>query len=144
MPIASIEFAELEKKIKISRKPALHYLAPKLGVVYVVAVTRDNCPACKRQKLGLNKLASDVSKRCGQKAVFVRLRVRQPPGNTAESLRAKDLFGHYFYPTVLILMRTKDKGAIEFYRSVSPGMSELKRKIETAVETATMLKEQNC
>jgi hypothetical protein len=52
------------------------------------------------------------------------------------------MFGHYFYPTNLILLRTRDRGAIEYYRNVSPHMSELRRNIEVAVETVTMIKKE--
>jgi hypothetical protein len=52
------------------------------------------------------------------------------------------MFGHYFYPTNLILLRTKDRGAIEYYRNASPDMRELGKNIEAAVETATMMKKE--
>lgn len=54
-------------------------------------------------------------------------------------MRCKEVFGHYFYPTNLILLRTKDRGVVEFYRNVSPRMSELKRGIQTALDIAKML-----
>jgi hypothetical protein len=50
------------------------------------------------------------------------------------------VFGHYFYPTALILLRTRDRGAIEYYRNASPQMDELRKNIEAALKTATMIK----
>jgi hypothetical protein len=140
MQIDSIEFAKFEKDISKSRKSVLDHLAPRVGKVYVVAITRERCPACHKQKPGLDKLAATVKQKHGGKVVFVRIHVRRPPNSEEESLRSKDMFGHYFYPTNLILLRTRDRGAIEFYKSASPHMSELARNIEIAAETVTMIK----
>jgi hypothetical protein len=74
----------------------------------------------------------------GKRVVFIRVHVRHPTEKDKESLRSKDVLGHYFYPTNLILLRTKDRGAVEYYRNVSPRMSELRRSIEAAVEIAQM------
>jgi thiol-disulfide isomerase/thioredoxin len=140
MPIDQIEFAKLEKDIAGTGKLVLDLLAPDLGRVYVVSITRDGCPACEKQKPKLDELTKKIGQKHENKVVFTRIHVRQPSGDTAESLRAKDVFGHYFYPTNLILFRTRDRGAIELYRNVSPRMSELEKNIETALEIATMIK----
>lgn len=139
MSIDQLEFTELEKQISKKAKPALQLLALGLGKVHVIAISRDNCPACKRQKPKLDKLAKDMAKKHGDKVGFIRIHVKQPSGDITESLRAKDVFGHYFYPTNLILFRTKDRGAVEYYRNPSPRMSELRRNIETALKIAAML-----
>jgi thiol-disulfide isomerase/thioredoxin len=104
-----------------------------------VAVTRDGCPACQRQKPKFDKLAQETASKQGDKVAFIRVHVKQPQGNVSESLRAKDVLRHYFYPTTLVLIRTKDRGAVELYRSISPRMNELKSIIEKAVEIATAL-----
>jgi len=139
MPIRQIEFTDIEKEIRKTGKSVLNLLAPEMGKAYVVAITRDACPACEKQKPQLNKLADAVSKKHGEDVVFIRVHVKQPEGNTTESLRAKDLFLHYFYPTNLILFRTKDRGAIELYKNASPEMPELEKNIESALETAKAL-----
>ena len=142
MLIKKIEFPKLEKKISEIGKPVLDYLAPDIGKVYVVAITRDGCPVCERQKPKLKKLAKSVTEKFGSKVSFTQVHVRQPPGSRKESLRSKDILGHYFYPTNMILLRTPDRGAIEYYRNVSPEMDEIKRNIEIAVETATMIEKE--
>jgi thiol-disulfide isomerase/thioredoxin len=139
MPINQVEFIELEKHVSKKAKPALQLLAPELGKVYIIAITRDNCPACKRQKPKLDKLAKDMEEKHGNNAVFTSIHVKQLHGDTSESQRAKTMLNHYFYPTNLILIKTKDRGTIEYYRNASPTMSELGRNIENALETATML-----
>jgi len=138
MSIRKIEFTDLEKKISKTGKSHLDLLASEIGKVYVIAVTRDGCPACERQKPKMDELAKSTAEKHGKRVVFIRVHVRHPNEKDKESLRSKDVFGHYFYPTNLILLRTKDRGAVEYYRNVSPRMSELRRSIEAAVEIAQM------
>lgn len=142
MLINTIEFTKLEKKISDTGKCHLDYLAPDIGRVYVVAVTRDGCPACEKQKPKLNKLAKDTAEKYGDRVVFTRVHVRQPSGSQEESLRSKGVLDHYFYPTNLVLLRTVDRGAIEFYRNVSPEMDELEKNIEIALKIATMIEKE--
>jgi thiol-disulfide isomerase/thioredoxin len=142
MAIGKIEFTKLEKETAKKGKPVLNRLASDIGKVYVVSITRDGCPACKRQKPRLDRLAKSIFEKHGNKVIFTRVHVKQPSGDTTESLRAKDVFGHYFYPTSLILLKTRDRGAMEYYRNVSPDMRELEKNIETALETATMIEKE--
>lgn len=142
MLIKKIEFTKLEKEISETDKSTLNHLAPDIGKVYVIAITRDGCPACEKQKPKLNELAKGTAETHGNKVVVTRIHVRQTSGSREESLRSKDVFGHYFYPTNLILLRTTDRGAIEFYRNVSPEMNELQKNIEIAVEVATMIEKE--
>jgi len=132
MPTTAIEFTELEK----AGEPPLDFLAPQIGTVYVVAITRDGCPACKRQKPKLDRLAASLGSKHGDKVLFTRIHVNYSPDSQEESLRSKDLLRHYFYPTNLILIRSKDRGAIEYYRNAGPDMRELRKNIEKAVEVA--------
>lgn len=140
MSISQMEFADLERQVFKLGKSVLNCLAPDFGKAYVVAITRDGCPACEKQKPELNGLAESVVRKHGGKVVvFIRLHVKQSSGDVAESLRAKDAFGHYFYPTNMILIRTRDRGAVELYRNASPEMDELERNVESALETAIMM-----
>jgi len=134
MPINKVEFAELEKKVTGKGKPALDFLAPKVGKAYSVAITRDGCPACEKQKPKLDKLATALAQRHGDKVIFTRIHVKYTPEYQEESKRSKRILGHYFYPTNMILFRTHDLGAIEYYRNSSPAMSELEKSIEIAIK----------
>ncbi len=127
-----VEFGELEK----SSKAPLDFLAPKIGRVYVVAITRDGCPACKKQKPKLDRLAATLAEKHGNRVIFTRVHINYSLDSQEESLRSKDLLRHYFYPTNLVLIRSRDRGAIEFYRNTSPDMRELKKNIERAVKVA--------
>jgi len=132
MPTNVIEFTKLEK----ADKSPLDFLAPKIGKVYVVAITRDECPACVKQKPKLDRLAAGLKSKHGDRVVFARIHVNYSSDSQEESLRSKDLLRHYFYPTSLILVMSKDRGAIEYYRSASPDMRELRKNVEKAVEVA--------
>jgi thiol-disulfide isomerase/thioredoxin len=135
----TIEFEDLERKIAATGKLFKDILASQIGKAYVIAITRDGCPACERQKPKLDKLAETFPREKSEKTVFVRVHVKYSEDFREESLRSKDVLGHYFFPTNIILVRTRDRGAIELFRSVSPRMSELKRNIIMATEIAGML-----
>jgi thiol-disulfide isomerase/thioredoxin len=139
MPTNVIEFTKLEK----AGESPPDFLAPKIGTVYVVAITRDGCPACKRQKPKLDGLATSLEAKHGDRVVFTRIHVNYSPDSQQESLRSKDLLRHYFYPTNLILIRSKDRGAIEYYRNASPDMRELLKNIEKAAEVAEFFEKGN-
>ena len=142
MLINKIDFAELEKELSETGESPLDYLLRDIGKVCVVAITRDDCPACEKQKSKLNKLAKTMVKKYGDKVVFTRIHVKRSAGSGEESLRSKKVFDHYFYPTNLILLRTVDRGAIESYRNVSPEMDELEKNIEVAVKIASMIEKE--
>jgi thiol-disulfide isomerase/thioredoxin len=142
MPIRKVEFADLEERVESKARPVLDLLAPKMGKAYVIAITRDGCPACEKQKPLLDKLAEATVQRHGDAVAFVRIHISYTPQSQEESKRSKALLGHYFYPTNLILFRTHDRGAIEYYRNASPTMSELRKSIDTAVKIAQMLEKE--
>jgi thiol-disulfide isomerase/thioredoxin len=139
MPTSVIKFTKLEK----IGQPALDFLAPGIGKVYVVAITRDGCPACAKQKPKLDRLAANLEAKHGNRVVFTRIHVNYSPDSQQESIRSKDLLRHYFYPTNLILIRSKDRGVIEYYRNAGPDMRELFKNIEKAVEVAEFFEKGN-
>ncbi len=139
MTIDTVEFTEFEKKLRKTSKTPLDLLAPALGKAYAIAITRDGCPNCEKQKPKLDRLATKLVQKHGAKVVFSRVHIKYAPESKEESLRAKDVFYHYFYPTNLILIRSRDKGVFELYRNAGPTMTELEKNIEAAVETAVML-----
>lgn len=139
MTIATAEFTRFEKKLQKTRRAPLDILAPTLGKAYVIVITRDGCPNCEEQKPKLDKLATEVAHKHGNNIVFTRIHIKYTRESVEESLRAKDIFHHYFYPTNLILVRSRDRGAFELYRNAGPPMTELAKNIDAAAETAAML-----
>ncbi|MCW4052147.1 MAG: hypothetical protein NWE78_02920 [Candidatus Bathyarchaeota archaeon] len=137
-----VEFSELENDIARTSGKPWDLLAPIIGKTYVTAITRDGCSACEKQKPKLDELAKSISTKHGEKVAFTKIHVKFASDSQEESLRSKEILGHYFYPTNLILLRTTDRGAFEYYRNVSPDMKELERNIEHAIEVAAMLEKQ--
>jgi hypothetical protein len=140
MLINQIEFSKLEKEVSKTRNPAAEHLACEIGKAYVVAITRDGCSACEKQKPKLDRLATSLTQKYGDTVVFTRIHVKYSPESNEESKRSKNVLGHYFYPTNLILLKTRDRGAIEYYKNSSPTMSELEKNIDAAVKIATMIR----
>ena len=139
MSVATLEFVELEQRLRKTKKTRTDFLAPELGKAYVVAICRDGCPNCEEQKPKLDKIAAELVQKHGDSVVFSSVHVKYAQNLKEESARAKDVFHHYFYPTNLILIRSRDRGAFELYRNAGPEMIELEKNIESAVETAAML-----
>jgi len=143
MKVKTVEFIDLESQVSKTGKSFRDLLATEVGKAYIIAISRDGCPACERQKPKLDQLAESLQKEKKNKIVFVRIHVKYSEKSNAEAVRSKDVLDHYFFPTNMILIRTKDRGAIEIYRNVSPRMSELRRNIDVAIEIADVVKNRN-
>lgn len=137
-----VAFTEVEKELAKTGKSPIDYLTPEIGKINVVTVTREGCPACENQKPELAKLARKMKATHGARAAFTEIFVKYSRDSTGESTRSKELLGHYFYPTNLILLRTRDLGAIEVYKNIAPKMDELNRSIETAIEVAKAIEDE--
>ncbi len=134
-----LAFTALENALAESGESFRDYLAPEFGKVYVVTITRDNCSACEKHKPKLKRLFKTVTAKQGDKVVFIQVHVKQPRGNQRESIRSKNMFGHYFYPTDLLLLKTADRGSVEIYRNVSPTMKELEANINANLRVAEFI-----
>ena len=139
MTVRNIEFTDVEKAISKTGKSAFNCLAPRIGKIYVVSITRDGCPACKKQKPKIDRLAKSTAEEYKGQVVFTRIHIKYSSEHDEESLRSKDVFGHHFYPTNMILLRTRDRGAIQHYKNASPEMADIKKNIKAALEVATMI-----
>jgi thiol-disulfide isomerase/thioredoxin len=139
MLVKQVEFTAIEQNILKTHKSALDLLASDIGKAYLVSITRDGCSDCAKQKPKIDRLAQNFAEKHVDKVGFVRVHVKFSPKDNRESLRSKDVFRHYFYPTTLILIRAKDRGAFEYYRSVASRVGELRKNIERAVKTASLL-----
>lgn len=133
----TIEFTLLEKKL--GRKGFWREaLGPAPGKVSVVTISRDGCPGCVKIKPVLAAVEKTLAPR--GKVSLTTIHIAYKPGDAAESLRSKRLLGHYFYPCTIILIRTRDLGAMEYYRCGSPTAADLKKHINLALSAAGMLK----
>lgn len=141
MAVRNVEFTDLEKKVAALGKTPLDYWARNYGKAYVIAIARDGCPACASQEAELEGLAESMVNQHGEKVVFARIHIRQAAGSARESLRSKDLLGHYFYPTNLILIRTIDRGLSNTTKTLLPTWKSWKRTSGKLLKLQLSLKE---
>ena len=135
-----IRFTDLEKRLRGKKASWKELLAPAPGAVSVLAIGRDGCPGCVRQKPALARLAKSMAGEYGGRISFSSVHISCPGGSREESVRSKKTLGHYFYPTIVVLIRAKDTGPVEYYRAISPAMSELRRYASNALRAAEALK----
>jgi len=134
-----IRFADLEKRLRGKKGQWKELFAPAAGAVSIIAIGRDGCPGCARQEPALARLAKSMTARHGGRISFSRIHISCPGGSREESLRSKKALGHYFYPTAVILIRSNDTGPVEYYRAISPAMSELRMHASNALRAAEAL-----
>jgi len=83
-----------------------------------------------------------MAEKHGNKVVFICTHIKYSSDSAGEPWRSRKMLRHYFYPTDVILIRTRSQGVIEYYRNPAPSMSELKKNIETALEIAEFLEKE--
>lgn len=114
-------------------------MAPPPGAAAVVTIGRDGCKGCDLQKPVLEKFAASMGEKYGKHIYFSRIHVSWTPDSQEESVRSKKLLGHYLYPCTIILIKTKDMGAMEYYRCGYPSAVELRKYARRAMRVAAML-----
>ena len=134
-----IKFRDLEERLRGKKASWKDLLAPKAGAVSVLMIGRDGCGGCNRIKPLLEKLAKSMAAKHAGRISFSRIHISCPGGSREESLRSKAALGHYYYPTTVILVRSRDLGPFEYYRAISPSLSELRRSASGALRAAEAL-----
>jgi len=142
MPVKVLNFSEFKKTLDAKSVEPLNVLVKKVGTAYVVAVTREKCPGCEKQKPLFEKLSNRMKKKYGNQVEF--LRVHSPYGQEQkdEAKRCLDAFHTVAFPTYIIGIKDNEGNYRETYRSLEPPMREIERNIKTGVEIATWFKSQ--
>ncbi len=133
-PVRTLEFQELDRSLS-----PIENLVNNFGIVYVTSITRDGCSGCSEQKPLFQELASKMTGKQQQNAVFSNVHVQYHPGDEGESRAAKRAFRHPAYPTYMIHVKSR-LGSLELYRAVYPTMEELEEQIKAAFELADYYK----
>ena len=136
----TIQFKDLEKRLRGKTTSWRDLLAPPPGATAVITIGRDGCKGCDLQKPVLEKLAGSMAEKHSKQISFSLIHVSWKPDSQEESIRSKKLLGHYVYPCTVILIRTKDMGAMEYYRCGYPSAGELRKYAGRAMRVAEMLK----
>lgn len=140
MPVKVLKFLEFKKALDASGSEPLGIIVKKVGIAYVVSVTRDKCPGCEKQKPLFLKLSNKMKKKYAGKVEFFRVHSRYSQKRTDEAKRCLNAFHTVAFPTYNIGIKDSEGKNRETYRSLAPPMSEIERNIKTAVEIAAWFK----
>jgi len=142
MPVKVLSFSELKKILDKTSGEPLDILMKKTGTAYVVAVTREKCPGCEKQKPFFEKSSSRMKKKYADQVEFIRVHSSYSQEQTEEAKQCLASFRTVAFPTYIIGVKDDEGNNRETYRSIEPPMSEIERNIQTAIETATWFKSQ--
>jgi len=142
MPVKVLNFSEFKKMLDESKGEPLDLIAKKTGIAYVVAVTREKCPGCEKQKPLFEKLSKRMKKKYAKKIEFFRVHSWWTQEQKEEARQCADAFHTVAFPTYIIGVKDDEGNNRETYRSIEPSMSEIERNIKTGVEIATWFESQ--
>lgn len=140
MPVKVLAFSEFKKTIKKTGTKPLDILAKKVGTVYVVAVTREKCPGCEKQKPLFEKLSERIREKYPDQTRFFRVHSAFGQEQTEEAKQCLTAFHTVAFPTYIIAIKDSDGKAQETYRAIEPAMSEIERNIKISAQIATWFK----
>jgi len=140
MPVKVLNFQEFKKKLDEGASEPLDLLVKKTGKVYVVAVTREKCPGCEKQKPLFEKLSKKMKEKYADQVEFFRVHAWFSKTQTEEAKQCLDAFHTVAFPTYIIVVKDDEGNTQETYRALEPPMSEIERNIKSGVEIATWFK----
>jgi len=136
MVVKLFPFSELQKTLDKKHISPVDFFAKKFGTAYVVAVTRENCRGCEKQKPFFEKLSDKMKSKHGSRVEFFRVHTRFSPESKEETMQCLDTFQTVAFPTYIICVRNHLGKSRETYRAIEPPMSEIERNIKTGVDLA--------
>jgi len=136
MAVKLLNFSKLKKALEEKKIGFADFFVETLGKAYVIAITREKCSGCEKQKPLFEKLSNKMKRKHGSRVEFVRVHAQYNQQNREETIRCLDTFQTVAFPTYVILVRTHQGKNREIYRAIEPPMSEIERNIKTAVELA--------
>jgi len=142
MAVKVLNFSELKKALDERSVDPLDILVKKAGIAYVVAVTREKCHGCEKQKPLFEKLSNKMKKKYAKQIEFFRVHSSWSQEQKEEAKQCADAFHTVAFPTYIIGVKDDEGNNRETYRSIGPSMSEIERNIKTGVEVATWFKSQ--
>ncbi len=140
MPVKVLDFSELKKTLDKKDGEPLDILVNRVGIAYVVAVTRERCPSCEKQKPLFEKLAERMKEKYAWQTDFFRVHAFFDKEQTEEAKHCLAAFHTVAYPTYVIGIKDNENNKRETYRSIEPPMREIERNIKIGVELATWFK----
>lgn len=136
MAVKLLDFSELKKTLDRKNIEFADLLVKRFGVAYVIAVSREKCSGCEKQKPLFEKLSGKMKSKHDRRVEFTRVHAGYSKENREETMQCLDIFRTVAFPTYLICIRNHQGKNLETYRALEPPMSEIERNIKTAVELA--------
>jgi len=136
MSVKFLEFSKLKKTLNEKNIDFLDFFVKKFGIAYVVAVTREKCSGCERQKGLFEKMSDKMKNKHGAQVEFFRVHAYYSPASKEETLLCLDTFRTVAFPTYVVCLRDHRGNSRETYRAIEPSMSEIERNIKSSVELA--------
>lgn len=133
MTVKVLNFSALPKAFNAEDKG---FIVKKPGTAYVVAVTREKCSGCEKQKPLFEKLSDKMQSKHGDKVEFLRVHSDFSSQSKEEAARCLEAFQTVAFPTYMIYVKDHQGKGRETYRSIEPPMSEIERNIGMSVELA--------
>jgi len=136
MAVKFLNFSELKKTLGKKNIEFVDYFVKRFGIAYVVAVTREKCSGCEKQKALFEKLSDKMKSKHGSRVEFFRVHAYYSQEKKEETMQCLDTFHTVAFPTYIICVRNHQEKNRETYRAIEPPMSEIERNIKTSVELA--------
>jgi len=136
MALKFLNFPELKKALDEKKIEFVDFFVEKFGIAYVVAVTREKCSGCEKQKISFEKLSDKMKNKHGNRVEFFRVHAYFSQESKEETMQCLDTFRTVAFPTYVICVRNHQGKNRETYRAIEPPMSEIERNIKTSVELA--------
>jgi len=131
MTVKVVNFSALPKTFNAADKG---YIVNKSGTAYIIAVTREKCSGCEKQKPLFEKLSDKMRSKHGNKVEFLRIHSDYSSESKEEATRCLETFQTVAFPTYVIYIKDHHGKDRETYRSIEPPMSEIERNIGMSVE----------
>ena len=140
MPVKLLGFSEFKKIMEKAGHEPLDILVKNTGIVYVVAVTREKCPGCEKQKPLFEKLSDRLSEKYPDQIRFFTVQSAFSREHTEEAKQCAIAFQTVAFPTYVIAIKDSDGKTRETYRAIEPPMSEIERNVRTSSQIASWVK----
>ena len=133
MTVKVVNFSALRKTLNEKDKD---FFVKKPGIAYVIAVTREKCSGCEKQKQLFEKLSDKMKIMHGNSVEFFRVHANYNSESKEETIECLEAFQTVAFPTYVIYIKDHQGKNRETYRSIEPPMREIERNVKMSVELA--------
>ena len=136
MSVKFLEFSKFKKMLNERNIDFLDFFVKKFGTTYVVAIMREKCSGCERQKGLFEEISDKMKRQHGAHVEFFQVHAYYTPASKEETLLCLDTFRTVAFPTYIICLRDHRGNNRETYRAIEPSASEIEENLERSIELA--------